>query len=257
MSAIVVLEWKFSLPDYFETRREIKQDDYTMIIDDGKVEVTMDSAVYDENPLVCNALHEKLNRLFLGVQICSHKVYELSSQPTPTRVYPDGHRLISLKGKAVALSSANAEYQVLNKEGIVVADSRRDRIKKWDDLADLFIQHQKDEVLTSLQESYKASVEDPDDELVHLYEIRDAISSKFGSQKTAQSALKISELDWKRLGELANHEPLLQGRHRGKSSGALRGATHAELAEARGIARTMIEAYLRYLDTTAHSSGPK
>ena len=93
----------------------LSKDDYKMIIDDGKVEVTMDSAVYDANPLICNSLHDRLKRLFLGVQICSHKIYELSSPPTPTRVYPDGRRLISLKGKAVAVSSAKAEYQVLNR----------------------------------------------------------------------------------------------------------------------------------------------
>lgn len=127
MNAVVVLEWNFSPPNYFETRREIKQDNYTMIITDGKVEVTIDSAVYDANPLMRNALHEELNRRFLGVQFCNHKVYELSSPPTPTRVYPDGHRHISLEGTVVAVSSVNAEYQVLNKEGMVVADSRRDR----------------------------------------------------------------------------------------------------------------------------------
>ena len=86
MNSVVVLEWTFSPPDYFETRREIKQDDYTMIIADGRVEVKIDSAVYDKNLLMRNALHEELNRRFLGVQLCNYKPYELSNQPTPNRV---------------------------------------------------------------------------------------------------------------------------------------------------------------------------
>ena len=89
---------------------------------------------------------------------------------------------------------------------------------------------------------------DPDDELVHLYEIRDALSTKFGSEKAARNALKISYDNWSRFGQLCNDEPLRQGRHRGKKYEA-RDATNAELSEARRIAQAMIEGYLRYLDS--------
>jgi hypothetical protein len=35
---VVVLEWQFSPPEYFEETINITRDDYTMIIGDGKVE---------------------------------------------------------------------------------------------------------------------------------------------------------------------------------------------------------------------------
>ena len=94
---------------------------------------------------------------------------------------------------------------------------------------------------------------DPNNELVHLYEIREALSTKFAGENAARSALGISSSQWARLGQLCNNEPLWQGRHRGKTGGALRDATEGELTEARGIARAMIEAYLQHLQA---STGP-
>lgn len=114
--------------------------------------------------------------------------------------------------------------------------------------------------MKSLLNSYKAAVKDPDNELVHLYEIRDALHRKFGNDKAALSTLEkfgLTRNNWKDFGNLANKASLRQGRHRGQNDGALCDATDDELFNARRIARTMIEAYLRYLDETADSSGPK
>lgn len=96
---------------------------------------------------------------------------------------------------------------------------------------------------------------DSNNELVHLYEIRDALSVKFGGETSARAALAITSSQWSRLGQLCNIEPLRQGRHRGKTSGALRDASEAELTEARGIARAMIEAYLQHLEASALAGG--
>ncbi len=51
-----------------------------------------------------------------------------------------------------------------------------------------------------------------------------------------------------RFGQLANNEPVRQGRHRGKSAGALRGATETELKEERSTARSLVQGYLEYLE---------
>jgi len=114
-----------------------------------------------------------------------------------------------------------------------------------------------DDVLKSLLNSYNAAVREPNDELVHLYEIRDALVLKFGNQNTTKSALGISKEDWSCFGDVTNKASIQQGRHRGRSGGALRDATDDELFKARRIAGTMIEAYLRYLDETSDSSGQK
>jgi hypothetical protein len=143
------------------------------------------------------------------------------------------------------------DIQIIDKDGNVISDSKRDRIEKKKSLAELVATHRAtDGLVASMLRSYDAAVRDSKNELVHLYEIRDALSTKFGNESAARSALGISSSQWSRLGQLSNDEPLWQGRHRGKTGGALRDATESELTEARAIARAMIEAYLRHIDAS-------
>ena len=93
-----------------------------------------------------------------------------------------------------------------------------------------------------------SSVKDPDNEFVHLYEIRDSLSERFGSKKSAIKKLGVTSNEWDEIGKLANALPLKQGRHRGKAVGALRDAEIAELEKARKSAAYLIEKYLEYLE---------
>lgn len=251
MNVVVLLEWNFSPPGYFETRKEIKKDDYTIVINGGKAVATIDSAVYDANPSIRDTLDEELHLRFRAVQLVNHKAYELSSPPTPTRIYPDGHKLISLEGEIVTVSAGEAEFQVSDKEGTVVVDTKRDRIKKYNSLADLLIKHKDDKVLMSLSKSYTASVNDPENEFIYLYEMLEAMEHEFKGRKAVLSALRefgLSSADLKHLGKLTNEPTLRQSRHRGNSGGTLRDATEAELSKVRVAAETMIKAYLEYLE---------
>jgi len=100
-----------------------------------------------------------------------------------------------------------------------------------------------------LLNSYKSAMNDPNNEFVHLYEIRDALSKKFGGENKACKALNISGPQWSQLGNLTNNPSLRQGRHRGKNPGTLRNATVEELTEARNIAFFFVEAYFKYLES--------
>ena len=121
---------------------------------------------------------------------------------------------------------------------------------KHSNIREKFIPHIFDELLPVLLQSYDAAVKDPCNELVHLYEIRDALVNKFGHEANAKAALAITNTTWSRFGQLCNDEPLNQGRHRGKKAReGLRDARTDELSEARDIARTMVEAYSRYLSS--------
>jgi hypothetical protein len=171
-----------------------------------------------------------------------------------TRVHPDGRRdvFIEMEPGRVSIIGHPVDFQLCDKHGNIIADSKRDRIERKKDFADLVSTFRpSDATLVSLLQSYDAAVRDPNNELVHLYEIRDALSVKCGGDEEARSALGISSADWSKLGRLCNKEPLRQGRHRGNISVALRDATESELAEARQIARGMIYAYLLYLETLA------
>jgi hypothetical protein len=248
---IVVLEWKFSPPDYFEKPIHIKRDDYVMTIGSGTVEARIRPEIYDKDQSMRDRLHSSLNDRFLGVQLFSHKPYELS-KASMYRLHPDGRKDITIFPESLVLTMSMGEPDIIvkDKDGNAISDSRHERIQKKQKLAELAEKYrQKDPVVASVLRSYNGAVKDPDNELVYLDEIRDAIKKKFGDKSAAKSALGITEAHWSRLGTLANDEPLNQGRHRGKNPGVLRDATEGELKEARGIARNLVEAYLDYLES--------
>jgi hypothetical protein len=247
MSVTVVLEWTFTPPDYFEAPFEVHCGGYTITIDQGKVEARISAEIFDKNPSLRQKLHEEINTRFLAVELLSHKPYQLSSS-SMARVHPDGRRDIFLEcepghftvqGKAI-------DVTITNKDGIVITDTRKERIERKRS----FSEHvanitSKDRLCNSLLDIYDRAVRDPNNELVRLYEIRDALAKVYGGDSSTKRALGISGNRWSKFGRLCNDAPLRQGRHRGKNVGKLRDATSAELGEARSIARELIEAHLK------------
>lgn len=249
MSDTVILEWAFSPPDYFEEVVRIERDGYTMIIDNGRAEARIDPAAYDSEHKMRGVLHGRLNDRFLAVQVVTHKPYELSKS-TMCLLHADGRKDVTLfpETGVFKISSGNVDFVVTDKNGEVISDSRRDRIAKKAELAELAERYGgRDELAASLLASYQAAVRDSRNELVHLYEIREALSRYFGGESATCSALRISHSDWSRLGRLANEAPVIQGRHRGKHVGGLRSASAEELEQARRIAQCLIGAYMSYL----------
>jgi hypothetical protein len=250
MNAVVVFEWKFSPPDYFEEPVEIAGDDYVLIIADGKAEAKVRSEIYDANPSIRQDLHNALNDRFLGAQLLSFRAYELSDS-TMTRLHPDGRRDTFIEPKPVVINILPGiiDFRVTDKEGNVVKDSKRDRIEKRRGLGDKVVRYRSsDATLASLLRSHDAAIRDRNNELVHLYEIREAVLTRFGSKDAALQALGVSAAQWSRMGRLCNDEPLRQGRHRGAAVGSLRDASHIELTEIREISRAIIEGYMRCLE---------
>jgi hypothetical protein len=242
---LVLLEWSFSPADYFEAPISITRGDYEMTISSGKAVATIEAATFDAKPSMRESLHESLRSRFLAVQLLMHRPFELA-RPTTTRLHPDGRRDISveLEGAQIAVTGGTVDVRITDKDGNPVVDSKRDRIERKKTLGELIAAHRdSDSLLTALLKSYEAGVRDPNNELVHLYEIRDALAARFGGDREARDALGISATVWSRFGVLCNVETVRQGRHRGKSGTALRDATEGELVEARDIARSMIEAY--------------
>ena len=114
--------------------------------------------------------------------------------------------------------------------------------------AQVWLRHASDPTGRRMLDSFDASIRYPGNELVYLYEIWDALQTNFRGDNKARRTLGISKSDRSRLTNLANIEPLNQGRHRGRHAGNLRDATASELDETRKIAVEMIEKYLKYLD---------
>ena len=248
MSTQELFEWEYSPSDYFEESFEVMRDDYTMKISPGKVEAWVASNTFSQNPEIGSEMLAFLNDRFLGVQLMVFRPYKLSDSRR-TCLHQDGRRdvFIELKGVAAVAAAGTVDICVTNSEGTVY-DSKEERIAAKRRLAELVQLHRSSSpVLAAMLASFENAIRDPQNELVHLYEVRDALSVKFGGKPNAIATLGLTSAAWSRLGQLSNEEPLRQGRHRGKSGEALRDATQTELQEAREIARSMLRLYVNHL----------
>lgn len=131
MDDLVVLEWTFSPPDYFEDVIRIERASYTIIISAGKIEARIDPTVYDEEHKTRDLLRDIVNDRFLGVQLLTHKSYELSKS-SMYRLHPDGRKSVTVfvDSAVQKMSAGNIDLVVKDKNENIISDSRRDRIEK-------------------------------------------------------------------------------------------------------------------------------
>jgi len=246
----VLLEWSYTPTDFFEEPVYQWREDCEIHIEGGCVTATVDPDAYDAEHRKRDELHEVVDGYFRAVQIVTHKKYDLSKAGM-SRVYPDGRRGASIFAEpaVIRFSGGSVDFMERDAAGNVVVDTKRERMEHERALGGAFARLRPvNPLLRKLLDSYQVAVADPDDELVHLYEIRDALGAHFGSASAAQKALGIKKAEWGLLGRLACAEPVQQGRHRGEHLVPLRKATADELREARALARGLIEAYARWAD---------
>ena len=243
MPAPLTLEWSYTPGDFFELPVDYNAPNYTVHVENGRAIATF---VTDQLDSTLPEVHKQLAARFLGAQMVQNRPFQLSNYSI-ARTRPDGTAVIGVSVHETLHLRATLDLVVRDAVGNVKSDTKADRIKATAELAELAAKHIHDPVAAALLKSYDAAINDPSNELTHLYEIRDAFSKKFGGDEGARSTLGIRRNEWSRFGKLANDDPLYEGRHRGQNVGQLRHATESELDEVRGIARTMILAYLKFL----------
>ena len=248
----VQLEWKYSPRTYLEESILINFDGGSLEISDGIAFASIDSEVFHATPWIQNDLTKRIESRLHAVQMMAHKDFALS-KPVRTDIREDGKKnyFLQVDSGRFVVSCGTVDLAVFDKDGKLVADSKRERLDEQNALADLIDRHRaSDAVLDEMLKSYRQSVKDSDDELVHLYEIRDILSCRFGSKTCAIRALGVRKDEWDQLGQLANVKPLKQGRHRGRFVGSLRDAELAELKIARKSAVRLIKKYLDFLEVS-------
>ena len=246
----VLLEWTYTPMNYLEEPISISFNGGTLQIEQGSALATVAPQAYQADATMRDQLTGKIESRLRAVQIMTHKKFELS-KASRTDILKDGkkHHYLEVDSVVMTMTMGSVDLVVKDKAGNIVSDTKRERLNKQEWYAMLIEKFRSsDAILGQMLQSYQASVSDPDNELVHLYEIRDSLASNFGSKKSAVSQLNISNKQWNVIGELANHSPLKQGRHRGKSVGSLRDAEVTELEEARKSVVILVEKYLEYLD---------
>ncbi len=249
---LVQLEWKYSPKTYLEEPILIEFEAGELKIGDGVAIATINPKAFYVEESIRDELTRKIECRLHAIQIMTHKDFELS-KPYRINIEEDGKKNYFLEAESciVTTSVGTVDIIVHDKNGNVISDSKRERLDKQHKFATLVDKHRNyDPTLDQILKSYQQSVKDPNDELVHLYEIRDALSNKFGSKAKAIKVLRLTEERWDEIGKLANNLPLNQGRHRGKAVGALRDADLTELEIARKSAVNLIEKYLDFLESS-------
>ena len=124
---------------------------------------------------------------------------------------------ITVGAAFVVVSGGQADFVHRDAAGNVLRDTKAERIAEHVAMLDAVAPKlARSATLRELLRSYSRCVSDPSNELVRLYEIRDALATHYGGEQNACTALNISRPEWRRLGVLANVEPIEQGRHRGQ-----------------------------------------
>jgi len=245
----IKIEWHYTPPSYFEEKLILEREGYSIEISDGDITAQMTADFFDSQPGLHDLMTQELNYYFLGAQLIRRQAFEIHGGAI-IRIWPDGRKDTTIVAQTAVMKMTTwlADLVYTDQEGRV-HDTRRDRIDTTKSLAERSARHAAtDRTARKMLDSFDAAVRDPENELVHLYEVWDALKQKFQGESAARHALGISRSVRSKLGRLADDEPLNQGRHRGQHAGSLRDATVEELDEARAIARDMLASYLKYLD---------
>ena len=250
MPGTAVIDWTFEPPNAFEEKTSLVAAHYVFQIDDGRAQCTVAVDGVSAMSALRNEAHQRLDSIFLAATALSHQPYKLNA-PVLHVIGEDGQKHFYAFPEALRFGFRTGILDTVLEDvgGGLISDSKRTRINLRNELAATSAAQVADPIVNSILRSYSAAVNDPANELVHLYEIRDALSTHFGGEWQAKQTLNISSTAWSRFGRLGNDEPLRQGRHRGQNPGQLRDAADEELGEARAIARQMIERYLRHLNS--------
>lgn len=247
----VILESKYSPPDFFEKRYVVEEQDYKIEIDNGFIKITFNPDFYDSLQDGRMEFHEKITDLFLGAQIINFKRFSLT-KPSMHRLHPDGRKDITIFPEPIVCKitvSDSVDIIITDKDGNIVEDTKSQRINSRKKFSELSVKFRRtDQVAASILESFNTAVNDPPNEFIHLFEIIESLCDRFGNEKKLREALGVSKTYIGKLHRLANTEPVTQGRHRGKNPGNLRTAGSSEKQKAREVAQNLIQRYLEYLD---------
>jgi hypothetical protein len=249
MPVVESLEWDFEPPDYFEQSFEVVRDDYTLTVEAGKARVLIPAERFESDLSLRDKVHAALNDRFLAVQALTFWPYKLSDSHR-IRLHPDGRRdvFIELKSATAIAIGGTVDIRYASADGRTIVDTKAERVADKRKFAEQIEQlRPRSPVLAAMLASFGAATRDPQNELVHLYEVREALATELQGSHAAMRILGIPREAWSRLGELCNDLPLRQGRHRGRMGVALRDATHEELEEARSLARSMLRSYVQHL----------
>ena len=243
MSDRTELEWSYTPSDFLEASVECESAEYQIQIADGKVTAKIPGTSLASE--LQAKISQRVKMMLQTRQMQTSNPFQMDGPRTTLFNAETKHRTIVTASGHLTLAGLSLDMVITNAKGEPVIDTKAERIgRETTELKCVGAESEAPETLARMLDSFSRSIQDPENALVHLYEIRDALATEFGGEAAAKATLGISSADWSRMGQLANHEPLDQSRHRGKHSGGTRPATADELRQGRQIASRWIRAFM-------------
>lgn len=248
MSALnrTVLEWSFEPKDFFEEPYELPFEGGAITVADGKARGNFDGALYVQGREFRDSADRFLRNAFLAHQVQVHQSFSLTL-PTMACEQSDGRTDVTIfpDSAVLTMSASSPDIKHVAADGTVLVDTRAERLERHATFRAAIVKLLSfDTALKRMLESYNNALSDRDNLLIHLHEVRETLSGEAGTDRAARELTGVSSSDWSKFGRLANDEPLLEGRHRGKHS-ALRKATKEESDWALEFCQRLIEGYVR------------
>ncbi|KJZ21090.1 hypothetical protein [Loktanella sp. S4079] len=158
---------------------------------------------------------------------------------------PDGRSdtLIHASPAKIDIVGGDINVVVRSADGIVIYDAgtaRRNAHKKFLDDVNML---GNDQVLSKMLQSFAAAQTDPDNLLVHLFEIKETLASEYSGSDKIAGSLRVSKTKLKKFAKIANNKDYLEGRHRGQSL-ATSPAPKSEIEWAMNFAQVLIQKYV-------------
>lgn len=247
----VILKWNYLPKNFFDNNIKFEQSDYLIIINDGIISLTIrDQRLFSE------ASHQNYNDIiesfFISRMLQKRGSYEIKKGEKIIE-REDGHSEIIIELEPAKIEvSFSAEIRVIKKDsnGKIIFDSKENDEKVLYDLsAQISTLNKRHPILNKIFKSFKKSITDPENELVYLYEILDAVKVYFNGKEIALKKLKFTKKNWSELSKICNTLPLAQSRHRGQMINKQMMQDQRELDKAREISKKLILAFINFLDT--------
>jgi len=248
MSRKVKYKWHYKPDTFIEKVQQFEFEDIQIEISGGDIIAYLDIETHESNSNLYEELQNFIEDLLKGISISSHSDFSLNKGSIQKENEKGGNDVtVFLELANFTITGYDVDFRITDSEGNVIEDTKQERIKSHHEFAKLISSAPEDPLLDLLINSYKNAIQDPEDELVHLYEILEFLQTKLGGRNGIQKKLGISKNQMRKLATLSNTEPLNQGRHRGSNPENLRDATEQEIKEARVIAKDLISRYARFI----------
>src|SRR5438094_77558 len=218
------LELSYLPADFLEAPIAFTMNGFALEIRDGFARARLFQPVEDVPADLLSTFTSSVEAA-LRVRMVQTRVRFATQPPRIVQEYPDRQRsVLALITGCARMTPAKVSATLDDEATLLRQQQERTAI-----ITSAACKADKHAVLRRALLSCERALADPENALVHLYEVRDAVVTHFGNEKNARKMLGVSKAQWNEFGKLANDEPVREGRHRGKYSGLLRGATHKEL----------------------------